>query len=102
MFKTLKLDVVSCVLFGRPDQMVLFNDFPCTVHQPSQLENQSRSRHHGGAAHMVPWTERDILALATAAGMCRAELFPAGRGEDENPRGGPGRGGARKRVNRLI
>ena len=47
-------------------------------------------------------------------GMCGAELFPAGRGEDENPRGGvgrgedenprggPGRGGAKKRVNQLI
>ena len=56
--------------------------------------------------------------------MGRAELFPAGRGEDENPRGGAGwggakvkirgagrdgagrggagRGGAKKRVNRLI
>ena len=29
--------------------------------------------------------------------MGRAELFPAGRGEDENPRGG-----AKERVNRLI
>ena len=36
------------------------------------------------------------------AGMCRAELFPAGRGEDENPQGGPGRGGAKKNVNQLI
>ena len=26
----------------------------------------------------------------------------AGQGEDENPRGGPGRGGAKKRVNQLI
>ena len=26
----------------------------------------------------------------------------AGWGEDENPRGGPGRGGAKKRVNQLI
>ena len=26
----------------------------------------------------------------------------AGRGEGENPRGGAGRGGAKKRVNRLI
>ena len=39
--------------------------------------------------------------------MCGAELFPAGRGgagrgEDENPPGGPGRGGAKKRVNQLI
>ena len=25
-----------------------------------------------------------------------------GRGESENPRGGPGRGGAKKRVNPLI
>ena len=25
-----------------------------------------------------------------------------GRGEDENPRGGPGRGGAKERVNQLI
>ena len=31
------------------------------------------------------------------AGMCGAELFPAWRGEDENPRGG-----AKKCVNRLI
>ena len=42
-------------------------------------------------------------------GMCGAELFPAGRGEDENPRDGVGRGedenprgGAKKRVNQLI
>ena len=46
--------------------------------------------------------------------MCGAELFPAGRGEDENPRGGvgrgedenprggPGRGGAKKRVDQLF
>ena len=34
--------------------------------------------------------------------MCGAELFPAGWGEDENPRGGQGRGGAKKRVNQLI
>ena len=26
----------------------------------------------------------------------------AGRGEDENPRGGAGRGGAKKRVNQMI
>ena len=26
------------------------------------------------------------------AGMCGAELFPAGQGEDKNPRGGVGRG----------
>ena len=26
------------------------------------------------------------------AGMCGAELFPVGRGEGENPRGGAGRG----------
>ena len=43
-----------------------------------------------------------------------AELFPAGRGEDknprvgvgrgkaENPRGGAGQGGAKERVNQLI
>ena len=31
-------------------------------------------------------------------GMCGAELFPAGRGEDENPRGGPGRGGAKIKI----
>ena len=46
------------------------------------------------------------------AGMCGAELLPAGGarmklggagwGEDENPRGGPGRGGAKKRINQLI
>ena len=29
--------------------------------------------------------------------MCGTELFPAGRGEDKNPRGG-----AKERVNRLI
>ena len=29
--------------------------------------------------------------------MCRAELFPAGRGKDENLRGG-----AKKRVDQLI
>ena len=41
--------------------------------------------------------------------MCGAELFPAGRGKDKNPRGGAGqgegenpRGGAKERVNRLI
>ena len=34
--------------------------------------------------------------------MCGAELFPAGQGEDENPRGCPGRGGAKKRVDQLI
>ena len=34
--------------------------------------------------------------------MCGAELFTAGRGGDKNPRGGPGRGGAKKRVNQLI
>ena len=41
--------------------------------------------------------------------MCGAELFPAGQGEDKNPRGGVGRGkgenprgGAKERVNRLI
>ena len=28
------------------------------------------------------------------SGMCGAELFPAGRGEDKNPRGGAGQGGA--------
>ena len=30
--------------------------------------------------------------------MCGAELFPAGRGEDVNPRGGPGRGGAKRKI----
>ena len=46
--------------------------------------------------------------------MCRAELFPAGRGgarmkirkagrgKDENPRVSLGRGGAKKHVNQLI
>ena len=40
----------------------------------------------------------------------RGEIFPtggavrgrAGRGKDENPQGGPGRGGAKKRINQLI
>ena len=34
--------------------------------------------------------------------MCGAELFPKGRGEDENPRGGLGHGRAKKHVNQLI
>ena len=49
------------------------------------------------------------LMISYVAGMCGAELFPAGRGKDENPRGGAKmkirgavRGGAKKRVNQLI
>ena len=30
------------------------------------------------------------------------KICGAGRGEDENPRGGPGWGGAKKRLNHLI
>ena len=37
---------------------------------------------------------RDVRGGAFSSG--------AGRGKDENPRGGPGRGGAKKRVNQLI
>ena len=41
------------------------------------------------------WEEgRDVRGGAFSSG--------AGRGEDENPRGGPGRGRAKKRVNQLI
>ena len=50
-----------------------------------------------------------IFRYMYISGMCGAELFPAGRGEDKNPRGGAGRrwksagrGGAKERVNRLI
>ena len=32
------------------------------------------------------------------SGMCGAEYFPAGRGEDKNPRGGAGRGGAKVKI----
>ena len=37
---------------------------------------------------------RDVRGGAFSSG--------AGRGEDENPRGGPGQGGAKKCVNQLI
>ena len=45
--------------------------------------------------------------FANFRGVGRGSPFSAGRGgvgrgEDENPRGGPGRGGAKKRVNRMI
>ena len=51
----------------------------------------------------------DSLPPPTASALLQPPLvktIPAvtamGRGEDENPRGGPGRGGAKKRVNQLI
>ena len=49
---------------------------------------------------------RDVRGGAFSSGAGRGEdenpRGGVGRGEDENPRGGPGRGGAKKRVNRLI
>ena len=55
---------------------------------PVVTSNYSAPSEHGS----IP--TRDVRGGAFSSG--------AGRGEDENPRGGPRRGGAKKRVNQMI
>ena len=50
----------------------------------------------------APLTHSPLAFQAHQPGMCGAEYFPPGRGEDKNPRGGAGWGGAKERVNQLI
>ena len=74
----------------------------------------SARRAHLKSGLSPEYTLEPLASVHCTAGMCGAELFSsgagqgaarvksAGRGEDEKPRGGPGQGGAKKRVNQLI
>ena len=78
------------------------------------LDNFYNLINEGVKSEKGPFSRPLLLRENFKSGMCGAEFFPAGRGgvgrecksagrgKDEIPRGGPGRGGAKKRVNQLI